>query len=343
MIYIIIVILILIVIKAIFSAADTAFTYINRAEIKQLSKTDKKAKKIRILMEDENKFFGTIEVAINMCELFTSAIVSISFLEMMMLYLKQIGMQTVYAVTISVIVITFVLAYIMLIFGGILPKKIARNNPKKTAYKLIPILWIVAKLNYPFEKIIDISTNFFSKILGITSEEEKMTEKQLKLIMKQAKEDGVLESLENKILMNTIKANNIITNKIMIPMEKVYCININDDVEKIIEGIKENKYSRIPVYENNINNIIGIFHIKDTVIQHIEKGITDKQQIEEVLRKPIFVGKDEKIFDVFKILQRNNQMMAIIKDDKDIPVGLITIEDILEKLVGKIFDEDDKK
>lgn len=345
MIYsIIIVILIIVGIKAIFSAADMSFTYINRAEIKQLSKTDPKARKIKILMEDSNKFFGIIEVVINMCELLASAIVSITILEELMAYLEQGGMSTIYSMIISVSIVTIILAYIMLVFGALLPKKVAKNNPKKVAFKLIPILWIVAKLNYPFERLIDFSTDIFSKIFGINQDtEEKMTENQLKLIIKQAKDDGILETLENKILMNTMDANNIIVSKIMIPIEKAYCININDEISQILEGIRQNKYSRIPVYEDKINKMIGIFNIKDTVIQNIEKGITSKNQIKEVLRMPLFVDKNEKIFSVFKTLQKNSQMLAIVVNDENIPVGIITVEDILERLVGKIFDEDDKK
>ena len=342
MIYSIIIILIIVGIKAIFSAADTALTYINRAEIRQLSKTDKKARKIRFLMEEADKFFGTIEVAINLCELFASAIASITILEALMQYLEQIGIATIYSTIISVTVVTTILAYIMFIFGTILPKRIARSKPKKTAYRLVSILWIIVKINYPFERIIDFSTKLFSRILGIDQDNsEKMTEQQLKLIMKQAKEEGVLEELENKILMNTMKANDIKVSKIMIPIENAYCININDEMPQILEGIKRNKYSRIPVYEDNINKIIGVFKLKDTVIQNIEKGITSKKQIKEVLREPIFIEKDEKIFSVFKTLQKNKKMLGIVLNDHDIPIGIITVEDILEKLVGNIFDEDD--
>lgn len=337
-----IIILIIVGIKAIFSAADTALTYINRAEIRQLSKTDKKAKKIRYLMEESDKFFGTIEVAINLCELFAGSIVSITILEAFMAYLEQCGLSTIYAMIISVTVVTIILAYIMFIFGAILPKRIAKMHPKKTAYRLISILWIIVKINYPFEKIIDFSAKLFSRILGIDQDNtEKMTEQQLKLIIKQAKEEGVLEELENKILMNTMKANDIKVSKIMIPIEKAYCIDINDEMPQILEGIRMNKYSRIPVYEDELDKIIGVFNLKDTVINHIEKGITNKKQIKEVLREPIFIEKDEKIFSVFKVLQKNKKMLGIVLNDDEVPVGIITVEDILEKLVGKIFDEDD--
>ncbi len=344
MIYGIILIILIVAVKAIFSASDTAFTYINRAEIKQLSKTDKKAQKILTLMEDSNKFFGIIEVGINMSELLASAIASITVLEIIMKVLRENGIDTKISVILSVAIVTIILAYIMLVFGGVLPKRIARNHPKKVAYALIPILWIITKLNYPFERIIDVSTNAISKVFNIKKEpQEKMTEKQLKMIIKEAKDEGVLASLENKILMNTIRANNISTKKIMVPLEESYMININDDISKILKGIKREKYTRVPVYKGKREEIIGIFNLKDIVLKYTETGIQEKEQIEKLLREPLFIDKDKKIFDVFKEFQNNNRMIGIVVDEDNTAIGLVAMEDILEKLVGKMFDEDDEK
>ena len=339
----IILLLIIVGIKAIFSAGDTAFTYINRTEIKLASQKDKKAEKIRILMEDSNKFYGIIEVVINMSELLASAVVSLTILEYFAKYLEIKGFTEVTAMLISVAVITVILAYVMLVFGSVLPKRIARNNPKKVAYKLIPILCIVAKLNYPFERLIDITTDFFSKIFKIKKiPDERITEKQLKMLIKEAKNEGVLEYLENRILLNTLKANDITVNKIMIPLEKSYLINIDDDFSKIVKNIEQNRYTRIPVYQKEKNNIIGIFNVKEAAIRYAETGIKTKEQIKEILKIPQYIDQNEKIFNVFKSLQKNNRMMGIVCNENDMPIGLISVEDILEKLVGKIFDEDDK-
>lgn len=340
----IILLLIIVAIKALFSAADTAFTYINRTEIKLANKKDKKAEKIRILMEDSNKFYGIIEVVINMSELLASAVASLTILEYFAEYLEQVGFTEVYAMLISVAIITVILAYMMLVFGSVLPKRIARNNPKKVAYKLIPILWVVAKLNYPFERLINFSTNFFSKVFKIKQiPDEKLTEKQLKMIIKEAKNEGVLENLENRILLNTLKANDITVNKIMIPLEKAYLVNIDNEFSKIVYNIKKNRYTRIPVYKESKTNIIGIFNIKEAAIKYAETGINTKEQITDILQIPQYVNQNEKIFEVFKALQKNNRIFGIVRDEQNVPIGLISIEDILEKLVGKIFDEDDKK
>ena len=187
LIYEILIFILIIVIKSIFSAADTAFTYINRAEIKQLSKKDKKAWKIRILMENSNKFFGMVEVGLNLSEIAASAFVSLTFLEQFAEILKSVNLSSELSMTISAICITILLSYFLLVFGALIPKRIARNNPKKVAYKLINILWIITKINYPFEKLINASIKFFTKLLRIKEEpQEKMTEKQLKMIIREA-------------------------------------------------------------------------------------------------------------------------------------------------------------
>lgn len=344
MIYPIIIVFIIVFIKAIFSATDTAFTYLNKAEIKQLSKKDKKAQKIRVLMDDFNKFFGIIEVGINMCELLASAVVSITILESLIDVFESNGLSIQTSSIMSVAIVTVILSYVMLVFGGVLPKRIARNNPKKIAFKLIPVLWIVAKLNYPFERIIYFSNKLLSKIFNIPQEpQEKITEKQLKMIIKEAKEEGLVGTKEKQILMNTIKADPISVKKIMIPMDKIYCININDDLSKILRQIKKNKYTRIPVYKTKKTKIIGVFNIKDVIIEYTEQGLKDKEQIKSLIKEPIFIKSNEKIFSAFKILQKNSNILGIVIDDNNTPIGIITLEDIIEKLVGKIFDEDDKK
>lgn len=343
MIHQIIIIFIIVGIKGIFSAADTSFTYMNRAEITQLSKKDKKAKKIKILMEDTNKFFGIIEVGINMAELISSAYASMTIVNNLSFLIEKLPVQKEIALFLSSFIITILLAYILLVFGGVIPKKIARNNPKKVAYRLANILWLVAKLNYPFEKVIDISDRFFSRLLHLPEkQQEKMTEKQLKMIITEAKEEGVVANIEKRILFNALKADDIQVKKVMIPEEKVDFININSNFEEVLDNIETYQYTRMPVYEGQRSNVIGIFNIKDIAIQYA-KTKTVNQSIHPFLRKVKFVHENEKIFDALKKMQKEHNVMAVVVNDTNQAIGVISVEDIVEKLVGKIFDEYDKQ
>lgn len=336
-----VILLIIVFIKSIFSAADTALTYINKAKISQLSKTNKKAKKIKILIENNHKFYGIIEVVITMCELFVSTIAAEEYVNRLAFELNNISIASNIATGISIIIVTILLSYILLVFGAILPKKIARNNPEKTAFKIINVIWIVSKLNYPFEKLITFSINLFSKIFGIKeNEKDKLTEKEIKMIILEGKEQGIVAKSEKDILFNALKFDDILVKKIMIPKEKIVFINIDDTKEKILENIKKYKLTRLPVFEKSKDNIVGILNVKDIAIQYAEQNKIELN-LKKVIRNVMFVDQDEKISTIFKEMQVNRQAIAIVKNKEEKVVGLITMEDILEKIVGKIFDEFD--
>ena len=167
-----------------------------------------------------------------------------------------------------------------------------------------------------------------------------MTEKQLKMIIKEAKEEGVVANIEKTLLLNAIKADDITVGKIMIPIEKIDAINVKDNFERVLNNIRKYHFTRIPVYQKNINNIIGILNTKDILIEYAKSKSINKD-LQQFLRPVKFIHKEEKIFKAFKKMQKENQVIAVIVDAENIPLGIISIEDILEKLVGKIFDEDD--
>lgn len=333
----------LVFIKAIFSAADTAFTYLNKIKISQKSKKDKKAKKIKIMIEDKNKLFGTIEVVIIMIELLATAYAAEEFTNPLIKEIIKLPIPYETAVGLAIIIVAILLSYVLLVFGGILPKQIARNNPEETAYRLINIVWLVSKLNKPFEWLVRRTTAIFKAIFGIqTDPKETLTEKEIKMIIRESKNQGVIDNLEKEILFNTLKLEDITIKQIMIPKEKVTFINIEDSKEEIAEKIKTYKYTRMPVYKETIDNIIGIFNIKDIALEYTKSNHI-KLDINKFLRKVIVVSKNEKVAEVLRTMQLNEQHMVIVVDDKRKVVGMVTMEDILEKLVGNILDEYDDK
>ena len=339
----IIIILLITAVKAIFSAADTAFTYLNKAEINQLSKKNEKARKIKELMENSNKFFGVIEVGTNMAELIASAYASMTIVNSLAFLIAKLPIPYNVALFVASLIMTIILAYILLVFGGVLPKKYARNNPRKVAFMLIDIIWIMAKLNHPFERIIYESNKFFSKIFKLAEgTQEKLTEKQIKMIITEGREEGVIASIEKKILFNALKINDITVKKIMIPIKKVDLIDANKKFEEILDIISTYKYTRIPVYKDEVDNVIGVLNVKDIALEYARNKKVEKN-INHLIRKVKFVSPEEKIFDAFKRLQKENQMLAIVRDHDNHVMGIISLEDILEKVVGKIFDEYDQK
>jgi len=332
----------MIIIKGIFTAADTAFTYLNKSKISQESKKSKKAKKIKNMIENNNRFYGIIEVGITFIELIAGLYALEVFLNPLTEILMQVGMGKSISMLISTIIVTIILSYLLLVFGAIIPKRIARNNPEKTAYCIINILSFFTIINIPFEKIVRNSTKIFCRIFKIKEKDKNvLSEKEIKMMILEGKDQGIVNRIEKDILFKALKFNDITVKKIMKTKEEIDFINVKEDIKKVLNNIKKYKYTRIPVFEGNKDHIIGILNVKDIAI-HLADDKELDFNLRSVLRPVMFTNKEEKIPYAFKNMQINRQSIMIVVDEKEKVVGLITMEDIIEELVGKIFDEYDK-
>lgn len=320
MIYNILIIILLVIVKAIFSAGDTALMYVNKAKISQLSKRDKKAKKMKTLINENTKFYGVIELAITLIELLASAFAAETFVKQFMHDFIVMNIDYEVSEILAILIVTVILSYVLLIFGGILPRKIARNNPEKVAFKIVNLLWFLSKLTYPFEKLITGTTNIVSKIFKIPDKpKENLTEKEIKLIIREGKEQGIIEKVEKDILFNTLKFNEISVKQITTPKEKVDMIEISEDKEKVMNKIKKYKFTRIPIYKDRKDNILGMLNIKDIILQC---NLNEKFTInfENVIRPIIKVNESEKISTIFKQMQANSQSIAIVIDSNRLTI-----------------------
>lgn len=329
---------IIIWIKSIFSAADTAFTYLNKAKFSQMSKKNFRAEKIKQLLDNKTRFYGVVRSGATMCELLASAIAAEAFVATIVAEFNIFNLEKGTMYILAIILVAAVLSYFSLVFGELIPKRIAKNQPEKTAYRTLGFLYVISKINYPFEQLLKYSEKFFSKILGIGDEKkEKLTEQEIKMIIAEGKDQGMYDQNEKRLLVNALKFNNKKVKDAMTSKEKIDFININNTYKEIMENIKKYKYTRIPVFEKNKNNVIGILNIKDIVIETV-----DKNKIKEILRETFIVNKEEKLDKVFNLMKMNKRHLAIVKDDIGNVEGMITLEDIMEELVGEIIDEFDK-
>ncbi len=333
------VIVILILFKSIFSASDTSFTYLNRSKINQMAKKgNQKAKLVKQMLDKPNKFFSTIKVGITFLEFISSGYAAEAFLRKIQLNLGYFHFDENISGLLSVIILTVILAYFMLVFGDMLPKKIAKNNPERVSFLLIYPLYILSIIIKPFEYILNISLKFFCKIFNIKDESnEKLTERELKMIIAEGMDTGILDLHSRRIMLNTLKFDDIYIKDIMIPKEKSIYMDINMSPKQIIATFKKYKFTRIPVYDEKIDNIIGILNIKDIILKYGKESITGID-FKKLLRKPFFIDKNDKVDETFKIMQLNSISMAIVKSESSVE-GIVTIEDMLEKIVGNIHDE----
>ena len=334
MIYNLLLLIILIAINGIFSASELAFLKINKYELKNKIKIhDKKAIQINKILSDQSAFLSTIQISITLAGFLASAFAADYFADYFLQIINISFLSSSTLRTILVIIITFILSYVTLIFGELVPKKIAINNPYKIACLFIGLISFVKTFFSPLIKLLTLSTNFICKIFKIKENEDKITEDEIKKIILLGNTEGVIEEKEKDYILNIFNFNDIEVEKIMTKKEDVVMIDINDDMKNILSTIKESKYTRFPVYDKN--EIIGILNVKDFILNYNE--LKDLRSIVRTVNKYEYT---EKIDDVFRMMQKNNESISLIYNKKEM-VGIVTIEDAIEEIVGNIFDEYD--
>ena len=334
MVYNLLLLIILIAINGIFSASELAFLKINKYELKNKIKIhDKKAIQINKILSDQSAFLSTIQISITLAGFLASAFAADYFADYFLQIINISFISSSTLRTILVIIITFILSYVTLIFGELVPKKIAINNPYKIACLFIGLISFVKTFFSPVIKLLTLSTNFICKIFKIKENEDKITEDEIKKIILLGNTEGVIEEKEKDYILNIFNFNDVEVEKIMTKKEDVVMININDDMKNILSTIKESKYTRFPVYDKN--EIIGILNVKDFILNYNE--LKDLRSIVRTVNKYEYT---EKIDDVFRMMQKNNEPISLIYNKQEM-VGIVTIEDAIEEIVGNIFDEYD--
>lgn len=338
----IIVLIILILLNAYFAATEIAFISLNDAKIERDAKEgNKKAKQILKMLKSPSKFLATIQIGITLAGFLSSAFASDAFADKLAPVLNNLIPMVSLEVWrgVSIVLITIILSFFTLVFGELVPKRLAMKYYEKISYATIGVIRGISVITAPFVKLLTASTNMVSKIFGVgESEEEVVTEEEIKMMIAEGEEKGTIEQGERQLLNNVFEFNDIIVSEIMTPRTDMYAIDINDKIEDVLDEINEFKYSRIPVYEENVDDIKGILFVKD-----ILKPLKDNEKIEidKIIREPYFVPESKDIDELFKEMQQNKVQMAIVIDEYGGTAGLITMEDIIEELVGNIFDEYD--
>ena len=337
----IIVLAILILINAFFAATEIAFISLNDAKIeKQAKEGNKKAKQIKKMLREPSRFLATIQIGITLAGFLSSAFAADAFADDLAPILQNlIPLGLMAWRNISIILITIILSYFSLIFGELVPKRLAMRNSEKIAFGTIGIVRAISIITAPFVKLLTASTNGVSKLFGITgTDEETVTEEEIRMMVDVGEEKGSIKEEEKELINNVFEFNDKVVSEIMIHRKDIYAIDINSDIDNILKELDEYKYSRIPVYEENIDNIVGLLFIKD-LLANVKKK--DKVKISKIIREPYFVSENKQIDELFRDLQKNKHQLAIVLDEYGGTAGLVTMEDIIEELVGNIFDEYD--
>lgn len=337
----IILIIVLTLVNAYFAASEMAIVSVNKNKIHRLSEEgNKKAKLVEKLLDQPTNFLSTIQVAITLAGFFNSASaatgISVSFAN----FLKNFNIP--YADTIAVVIITVLISFITLIFGELVPKRIALQKAEWYSMFCAKPILIISKIADPFIKVLSFSTKFILRIFGMDDEniEETLSREEIRSVVESGQETGVFNEIETDMITNIFEFDDILALNVMTPRTDVFCIDINDSLSENIDRMMTMQYTRIPVYDDSIDNIIGILNMKDFAIEARKVGF-DNVDIKQILRKPYFVLETKNIDDLFKELQANHQHIAILVDEYGGFSGIVTVEDLIEEIMGDIEDEYD--
>lgn len=339
----ILIIIILILLNAFFASAEIAFISLNDAKIdKQAKEGNKKAKKIKDMLVNPSKFLATIQIGITLAGFLSSAFAAETFASELAPILNdkipQIGLAAWN--NISIILITIILSYFTLIFGELVPKRLAMKNCEKIAFASIGIIKTISVITAPFVKFLTFSTNIVSKLFGVSeNEEETVTEEEIRMMVDVGEEKGTINKSEKNMINRVFEFNDKVVSEIMVPRTDIFALDMNMSITEVITELSEDlRYSRVPIYDENIDNIKGIVYIKDILLSKRDK----KTRIRNLMKEAYFVPEAKRINELFDELRKHRRQIAIVVDEYGGTSGIVTIEDILEEIVGEIYDEYDE-
>lgn len=330
-------------INAFFASAEMAIVSINKTKMKMLyNQGNKKAGLILKIVEEPTNFLSTIQVGITLAGFFASASAATGLSKEFGQTLNSIGIP--YGDSIAFVGVTIILSYFTLVFGELFPKEIALNNSEKIALMSVNIILFISKIAKPFVKILSLSSKGLVKITGIDKDksDNRVTKEEIQSLVETGEEHGTINETEKEMIEGIFKFDNKKVDKIMIPRTEAYCINYNEDISTYIDEMLRQRYSKIPVYEGEIDNIIGVLYIKDLFIE-VRKNGFNNIDIKNIMREAYFVPEVKPVKDLFEEMQLSKKQIAIIIDEYGGFSGIATIEDLIEEIIGEIEDEFDKR
>ena len=328
-------------INAFFSSAEMAIVSINKNKLKVLvEEGNRKAIMLENLMKEPSKFLSTIQVGITLAGFFASASAATGLSQYLSIYLRKLGIP--YSGQISMILITFVLSYITLVFGELIPKRIALKSSEKIALSSVGTIVTVSKIFSPFVKFLTFSTNIVLTALKMKEDniEEKVSKEELRSLVEVGREHGIINEVEKEMIENIIEFDEKVAREIMIPRTKVFLIDKNISVDELFEKKEVEVYSRIPVYEDEADNIVGILFMKDLMIEAYRKGFQNVK-LPEIMQEAYFVPETKNVNELFNEMQSEKKHIAILIDEYGGFSGIVTLEDLIEEVMGNISDEFD--
>ena len=336
--------ILLIAINAFFASTETALVSVNDNKVRrQAEEGDAKAKIMLKLIESPSNFLSTIQVCITLSGFLASAFAADGFATMLADAFMKLGFPQAYRGlldTICLILITLILSFFMIVLGELAPKRIAMQNPEKVARLSCGVINFVSKLFKPIVWLLTISTNGILRLCRINPNEtsEEVTEEEIRMLVDIGSENGAIEEEERNMIENIFEFNNMTAADVMVHRIDVVSLHIGDCEEDILSTIRETGLSRFPVYDADIDDIIGVLNTRDFLLNCTSET---KKSIRELLRSAYLVPQTVAADTLFSNMQKQKIHLAVVVDEYGGMSGIVTMEDLLEEIVGNIYDEFD--
>ncbi|HEO2099655.1 TPA: HlyC/CorC family transporter [Streptococcus agalactiae] len=332
-----VILLILTLFNAFFSASEMALVSLNRSKVEQKAEEgDKRYRRLLDVLENPNNFLSTIQVGITFISLLQGASLSASLGHVISGWL---GNSATARTAGSIIALIF-LTYVSIVLGELYPKRIAMNLKDRLAIVSAPIIIFLGKIVSPFVWLLSASTNLLSRITPMTFDDadEKMTRDEIEYMLTNSEE--TLEAEEIEMLQGIFSLDEMMAREVMVPRTDAFMIDINNDAQSNIEGILSQNFSRVPVVDDDKDRVVGVLHTKRLLEAGFKTGF-DTIDLRKILQEPLFVPETIFVDDLLKALRNTQNQMAILLDEYGGVAGLVTLEDLLEEIVGEIDDETD--
>ena len=334
------VVIFFILVNAFFSGTEMAVISLNDTKMRKLAEDgDKNAKRMLKFIDNPGTFLATIQVGVTIAGFLSSAFAANNFAGKLALLVDPEGVKS-WPEPLFTVLITIVLSYFSLVFGELVPKRIAQNKPEKWAYMSYGVVRTFGVITKPFVRMLTASTNAILRMCKIdpNDNDKEVTEEEIRMMVDVGSESGNIEDTEREMIDNVFEFNDKEVSEVMTHRKKIVAIPDDASYKDALKVATEERYSRIPIYTGTIDTIVGILHIKDLLSVN-----EDTYDLSELMRDPLIVHESRKVSSLFSEMKKGGLQMAVIVDEYGGTMGICTIEDMLEELVGSITDEFDEE
>lgn len=335
----------LILLNAFFAMSEIAIVTLNDKKIKKMgAEGHPGALKVLQLVGNSSDFLATIQVGVTLSGFLTSASASKSFSAPLALFLESTGLPQNIREAVSMFIVTVILSFFSLVFGELVPKKIAIQNAESVSFFVVGTLLLISKVFNPFIKLLSASTNLIIRIMGMdpNKNEQTVTEEEILMMVDAGEEKGTIEESAKDMIVNIFDFDNIPVKEVMTHRTDIIAIEDTEPVNNVVSVAIKNGFSRIPIYHEDIDDIVGIVYVKD-LLKYVCSDLPEKTQLKNIMRQAIFVPDSKRCNQLFAEFTSTRKQIAIVVDEYGGTEGLVTMEDLVEAIVGNIQDEYDQE